>query len=207
MTDDEHELYLHSALQSEDLELIATAYWQYGDHHHALQRRYDVAQHFYERALQLVPKTEYHSLAGIILSYMGQLAEVRGDFEVATYRYRESYERMKTDGVRSATRPRNLAGMLLLKGNEVQARELFRIALDNAIYLGSPLWTCEILLVIADYLKTKVDFVSSVQLLAACFRLLTQLQEPATGWKRTPLISVRRSERRVSMNNGRMARH
>ena len=83
MTDDEHERYLRSALQSEDLELIATAYWQYG-YHHSLQRRYDVAQHFYERALQLVPKTEYNSLAGIILSYMGQLAEVRGDFEVAT---------------------------------------------------------------------------------------------------------------------------
>ena len=97
---------------------------------------------------------------------------------------------MKADGVRSATRPRNLARMLLLKGDEVQARELFRIALDNAIYLGSPLWTFETLLVIADYLKTKVDFLSSVQLLAACFRLLTQLQEPAT-WLETDAADLR----------------
>jgi predicted ATPase len=179
MTDEEHDLYLHWAHRSENHELVAIAFWQYGDHH-AFHQRYHEAQRCYEHALELIVQTEYTSLYGIILAYMGHMAEARGDLEAATRYYYESYERMITEGVRSATRPHNLGRMLLLKGDEARARELFRVALDNAIHLGSPLWTFEALLVIADYLQTKEDYLHAVQLFAACYRLLTQLQEPAT---------------------------
>jgi tetratricopeptide (TPR) repeat protein len=127
-------VYLHWALRSENPELIAVAHWQYGDHMR-FHQRYDEAQQSYERALELAPQTEYHSLYSIILSYMGQMYEERGDLDGATHYYRESYDRMKADEVRSATRPRNLGRMLLRKGVEAQACELFREALDNAIHL------------------------------------------------------------------------
>jgi predicted ATPase/DNA-binding CsgD family transcriptional regulator len=175
-SDEEHDVYLHWALRSENPELIAVAHWQYGDHMR-FHQRYDEAQQSYERALELAPQTEYHSLYSIILSYMGQMYEERGDLDGATHYYRESYDRMKADEVRSATRPRNLGRMLLRKGVEAQACELFREALDNAIHLDSPLWTFETLLVIANYLQTKGEFLYAIQLFAACFHILNQLQQ------------------------------
>src|SRR5262249_46582548 len=65
---------------------------------------------------------------------------------------------------------------LLLQGDVSQARELFRVALDNAIFLASPLWTYEVLYNIAQYLQEKHDLIGAVQLLAACDILATRLK-------------------------------
>lgn len=166
-TDEEHQAYLSWADRSEDLEMIAVAYWQCGDHA-VFNEAYEEAQRFYEHALQLAAQTEYENLRSIILSYMGQLAELQNDLESATQYYLEAYEHMRAHGVRSATRPRNLGRMMLLKGDEARARELFGIAIDNAIYLDSPLWTYETLCVIAAYLQDKGNRFDAVRLFAAC---------------------------------------
>jgi predicted ATPase/DNA-binding CsgD family transcriptional regulator len=179
-TDEEHRAYLQWAKRSENLELIAIAYWQCGDHA-TFKKVYAEAQRYYERALELAAQSDYQNLSSIIMSYMGQLAETRGDLKRATQYYRDAYEHMQAHGVRSATRPRNLARMLLLKGDEAQARELFRIALDNAIHLNSPLWTLETLLVIMRYLQAKHDLSCAVQLLAACLRFSISLNLPTTS--------------------------
>jgi predicted ATPase/DNA-binding CsgD family transcriptional regulator len=176
-TDDEHRAYLDFANHSENLELIAIAYWQCGDHA-AFIHAHDDARRHYEHALELAAQTDYQNLYSIILSYMGQLAETLGDLELATQHYRDAYEHMRAHGVRSATRPRNLGRMMLLKSDEIQARELFRIAIDNAIYLSSPLWTYETLLVIAAYLQEKGDLSSAIQLFAACHTLALCLKRP-----------------------------
>lgn len=189
MTDGEHDTYLRWALGSQNHELTAIAYWQYGDHH-MFHERYDEAERCYKCALELAQQTEYRNLYGIILSYLGQMEETRGNVEVAIQYYRESYARMQADGVRSATRPRNLGRMTLIKGDAAQARELFRIALDNAIHLASPLWTFQTLSVIADYLQTQKDLSNAVQLFAACFRILTELQE-STAWVETKVAGLR----------------
>ena len=86
---------------------------------------------------------------------------------------------MRTHGVRSATRPRNFARMMLLTGDEAKARELFKIAIDNAIYLGSPLWTYETLFVIATYLQSE-ELPRAIQLLAACHTLAMSLDLPTS---------------------------
>lgn len=178
-TDDEHRAYLDWANRSGNLELIAVAYWQCGDHA-AFNHAYTDAREYYEHALELASQTDYHDLCSIILSYMGQLAEKLGDVDLATGYYRDSYEHMRTYGVRSATRPRNLGRMMLRKGDEAQARELFRIAIDNAIYLGSPLWIYETLCVIAAYLREKGDMPHAVQLFAVCYALALHLKQPVS---------------------------
>ena len=181
-TDDEHRAYLDWANRSENLELIANAYWQCGDHA-AFNKAHEDAQRYYERALELVAQTDYENLYSIILSYMGQLAETRGNLELATRYYRDAYEHTRTHRVRSAVRPCNVGRMLLLKGDDAQARQLFRIAIDNATYLKSPLWTYDTLVVIATYLQEKANLPFAIQLFAACHSLALSLRLSTSEWE------------------------
>lgn len=184
-SDQEHHDYLEWANRSGKTELIAVAYWQCGDHA-AFNHAYNDSQRYYEHALELAAQTEHQSLySSIILNYMGGLAEKQGNLELATHYYRDSYEQMRLHGVRSAARPLNLGRMMLLRGDEAQALELFRIALDNAIYLSSPLWAYETLLVIASALQTRSDLTYTIELLGACYTLAVSLRLSTTELQST----------------------
>jgi predicted ATPase/DNA-binding CsgD family transcriptional regulator len=178
-SDDEHRAHLNWAHRSENLELIAIAYWWSG-RHAAVNRAYDDAQQHYEHALELVAQTKYQNLYSIILGHMGRLAETRGDLELAMHYYRDAYEHMRAHGVRAPIRPRDLGRMMLLKGDEAQARELFRIAIDYAVCLKSPIYTYETLFVIAEYLQKKGDLPCAIQLFASCQTLALTMRLPAS---------------------------
>ena len=176
-TQAEYQALLQWAIRSEQVELIADAHRQAGIFSTG-KNAYSEAEQHYEKALELYAHTEATHMPYIVFAWLGRLAEVRDDPDRAFHFYVEAWKQAQIAGIRAVNRPLNLGRILLRKGEELRARELYQTALDNAVFQRSPTWVFAVLYDVAVYLQDKGDLPCAVQLFAACYVLAMRLHMP-----------------------------
>ena len=168
MSAQERQVYLNWAKRTEHDELIAWAHTALGGQA-LITNALDEAQDHYEQAMRFYAKIDAETPASFIGLYdLGRVTEAKGDLKRALTYYTEAWRQVQRNGVHSALHPLSVARILVQMGNESRALALFQTTLNEAIYLGSPVWMYDAIFAVAGFLfEARQDFPTAIQLLAA----------------------------------------